>query len=301
MNQYNDYGEYIGCVCSDGTEFLFDADMLCEIRKYNWFRHRKYIEGNVGGNGKRVTVGKVIGGYCDKPVLRIDKSVFDYRRSNLFIENESKDLGEYATITTIDGQEIVVDVDDLEALLKFRWYVNSMGYAEAKQDGRRVLMHRFVVNAPEDFSYDEVVDHINRNKLDNRKSNLRIVTQAENVKNCGMRCTNTSGHIQVATCDGGRYYRAHSIRNGKKVDLGVYDNPDDASQAIISFEQGLGSTEELAGRKKRRVSESGHKYIYRHGNKSWTVCVCSSGKHIYLGCFHSLDEAVSARDEFLNN
>lgn len=75
-----------------------------------------------------------------------------------------------------------VDDADYEYLSQWKWSYSS-GYAIRKQfvDGkpRRIYMHRFIANPPAGFE----VDHIDRNKLNNCRSNLRICTRSENARN----------------------------------------------------------------------------------------------------------------------
>lgn len=82
------------------------------------------------------------------------------------------------------GHFTVVDEEDYEELEKFSpWYENDSGYAMKKTrvKGKNVSirMHRIIMKAPKGL----VVDHINGNKLDNRKSNLRCVGQQINCWN----------------------------------------------------------------------------------------------------------------------
>lgn len=78
---------------------------------------------------------------------------------------------------------VIVDDEDYEYLNQFRWYSDSFGYVfrtKGKEDNfRRVKMHREIMNPPDDM----VIDHINHNIRDNRRSNLRIVTRSENSQN----------------------------------------------------------------------------------------------------------------------
>lgn len=57
--------------------------------------------------------------------------------------------------------------------------VNSHGYTILNKDRDKILLHKYLLN----YEGDDVVDHINNNRLDNRKSNLRICTRAQNAKN----------------------------------------------------------------------------------------------------------------------
>lgn len=64
----------------------------------------------------------------------------------------------------------IVDSEDFYYLSQFKWYYND-GYAERKENGKHVRMHREIKSVPENF----LIDHINGDKLDNRKSNLTPV------------------------------------------------------------------------------------------------------------------------------
>lgn len=85
------------------------------------------------------------------------------------------------TIPLTKGHFAIVDEEDYEMLMKYNWTVtnsptNHTNYASG---GRKMKMHRFIMNAPE----DKLVDHINRNGLDNRKANLRFCTKQGNSAN----------------------------------------------------------------------------------------------------------------------
>lgn len=76
---------------------------------------------------------------------------------------------------------------------KYTWSVGSQGYARANIKGNVTRMHKFLF-CP---ILNNVVDHINGNKLDNRSSNIRIVKQAQNVLNKGRQKNNKSGYKGV--------------------------------------------------------------------------------------------------------
>jgi len=75
------------------------------------------------------------------------------------------------------------------------------------------------------------VDHINRNRLDNRIENLRLVTPSQNLMNSGSYKNNTSGFKGVYWDKSKKEWRALIIVNGKRKHLGNFINKEDAIQA----------------------------------------------------------------------
>ena len=105
-----------------------------------------------------------------------------YRKTNRY---EIKD-----SITQIyfaSGDVALIDTEDIEIVSKYQWKIVG-GYARTKIDDKTISMHRLITKAEEGF----VVDHINHNGLDNRKSNLRICTQSNNAMNRKKPINNTS-------------------------------------------------------------------------------------------------------------
>jgi hypothetical protein len=82
----------------------------------------------------------------------------------------------------------LVSIEHLEKIKKHKWHLRSDGYVECRINKKIMLLHRFVTNAKS----EEYVDHIDRNKLNNLDSNLRIVCCSENGVNKGLMSNNTS-------------------------------------------------------------------------------------------------------------
>lgn len=82
------------------------------------------------------------------------------------------------------GLVAIIDPEDFERVSKYKWRANdnksgnSASIYHARND-KVGYMHRFILN----YTGDKVVDHINGNPLDNRKENLRIVSQKKNCNN----------------------------------------------------------------------------------------------------------------------
>jgi hypothetical protein len=79
--------------------------------------------------------------------------------------------------------DILYDPSDEHIFKQYKWYITDNGYVvwRGKKEGKKqtVRLHRLIMSAQP----GQIVDHINRNKLDNRRSNLRFVTAKENAQN----------------------------------------------------------------------------------------------------------------------
>jgi len=78
------------------------------------------------------------------------------------------------------GKFALIDKDDFDFISRFKWHIHSKGYAvKAGINHSKCFMHKLIMNTPDGM----VCDHINRDRLDNRKSNLRNCTKSEDLKN----------------------------------------------------------------------------------------------------------------------
>jgi hypothetical protein len=81
--------------------------------------------------------------------------------------------------------KLLLDREDTERVALRKWHFNGCGYlVTSVNHGSQVLLHHYLIGRP---LYGLEVDHINRNKLDNRKANLRFVTHSENQRNKPLR------------------------------------------------------------------------------------------------------------------
>lgn len=83
---------------------------------------------------------------------------------------------EYGIGYTTKGEMFYFDLEDYDRIKPYSWS-SSRGYIHAKINGKTIQMHRFILNA------FKIVDHINHNKADNRKTNLRECTPSQNSMN----------------------------------------------------------------------------------------------------------------------
>jgi len=142
------------------------------------------------------------------------------------------------TIPLTKGYFAKVDNEDYEELAKVRWQValdprNSDGNPRARRTiyinskNRPVLMHRVIMNA----KAGQYIDHINRDALDNRKSNLRFCTLSQNQHNRGMSCNNKSGFKGVSWDKTKKKWRAQIEVNSKVLYLGLFNFKEEAALA----------------------------------------------------------------------
>jgi hypothetical protein len=138
-------------------------------------------------------------------------------------------------IPLTQGQFAIVDDEDYEELSKFKWhalpkYNSKMLYAarnsprEPGEKRSKIYMAIEIMKPRKGL----VVDHINHNTLDNRKENLRNVTQSQNIRNCIPR-KSASGFRGVSIIN--NKFRAQIRVNLKMVYLGLFINPKDAANA----------------------------------------------------------------------
>ena len=106
-----------------------------------------------------------------KPKVVKDKQV--ELSKNTFIEQDDFYIGVYK-----DGTEFYFDKEDYDKIKNHSWHKLSTGYIASKIKGKCTRLHRFILNVVD--LKNEKVDHINRNPLDNRKSNLRLVDNSKN-------------------------------------------------------------------------------------------------------------------------
>ncbi len=139
---------------------------------------------------------------------------------------------------TIKGKQVLVDnayshLLGLTANGLDSWGVTSRGHLLGRVNGKNVYLHRLIAeHAGIDVS--QQIDHINRNPLDNRVSNLRPATHAQNTHNAKVQRNNVSGLKGVCfRKDCGRY-QARIDYNGKTHSLGFYQTAEEAHQAYVA-------------------------------------------------------------------
>ena len=135
-------------------------------------------------------------------------------------------------IPLTQGKEAIVDDEDFEYLNQWKWFYTSDGYPARsvyfKHKKKKLSMHCAIKQAPDGYE----IDHKNRNRLDNRRENLRICTHSQNMANRRRSKNNTSGYKGVSWDTVHKGW--HSQIGGRKINgktLGLFDIPEDAARA----------------------------------------------------------------------
>lgn len=166
--------------------------------------------------------GKII----DKTIYDKNDIEYDYKNNIAYIILRDK-------YQNINGKAII-DIEDVDKIKQYKWYL-SFGYPVTKGIDKNtgIDISNVIFN-----DYDKIYDHIDKNRLNNKKSNLRVVNQHQNIMNMGKKYTNSSGVTGVAkklTKNGIKWY-ANITYNYKSIWLGCYDTFDEAVLARLKGE-----------------------------------------------------------------
>jgi hypothetical protein len=151
-----------------------------------------------------------------------------------------------------NGKFAKVDDEDFELVNKFHWHMDGAGYARTnvwrnnKKDSAP-RMHRLILGNVDTKLH---IDHINGDKLDNRKSNLRVLTCSQNAMNRGPQTNNSSGYKGVVYDRSRNKWKAEIGVNKKRIHLGRFDSAEEAAlaynQASFKYHGEFGFINEIA-------------------------------------------------------
>ena len=144
-----------------------------------------------------------------------------------FDKNEIIIRENYAELIILNNKNIIVaigiiDLDDVDRVSKYRWGLTPNGYIFNRRTTKQHQLGRFILDINDS---NMVCDHVNRNKLDNRKQNLRIATIRLNRFNTCISIHNKSGKTGVCWAKG--KWEAY-IYNIKRYRLGRFTDKEEA-------------------------------------------------------------------------
>lgn len=138
----------------------------------------------------------------------------------------------YKKVKQVVGYALVDD-EDFNLVNETEWFISGRKYASAtKKVGgawKAIYLHKVIMPSKGEL----VVDHINGDTLDNRKSNLRICTKHQNIINAGKRKDNSSGFrgVYKVKKKGKERWQAKAVLEGRQYHFGYFDSAQEAAEA----------------------------------------------------------------------
>ena len=224
-----------------GVEFIIDREDYDRVTKHSWHLNRNsYLCSLI--NGREIRLHKLILGLTIENKVLVkqkDGNRLNNTKSNLIYSNNNQNIinqNKKVTLTTNKGLEFIIDENDFEKVSKRTWYIKDNtkprnAYLCAKFDNKKVLLHRFVMGLTKGDKV--IVDHIDGNRLNNSKSNLRIVNNTQNLANQRRKDKiNTSSQYKgVWYYEKINRWRAHLRCEGVTYHLGTFKTEEAAAEA----------------------------------------------------------------------
>jgi hypothetical protein len=141
-----------------------------------------------------------------------------------------------ANVILSNGAVAIVDDSDFDKLSKHKWFplkidrsgTCAIANIRDEQGVRRcVRMNRLIMGA----KHGEIIDHKNRDTLDNRRCNLRVSTVGQNRSNSKLPENSSTGFKGVHKVNGCIRWHARIRASGKLIVIGLFDSPEDAAAA----------------------------------------------------------------------
>ena len=228
------------CIVDDCQELFFSKG-YCRRHYYQVRRHGKIVKSKltpyplckIEWCNRPADAGN---GYCSQhlcQIKRFGEVRYSGHNPNEIIKNQDGTLG--IVLRNREGVIVgtaIIDAQDLDLVTKYKWFLDDYGYAQCKGMKKNVLRLHQLINP--DFN---TTDHIDKNKLNNRRSNLRECTHQQNCWNYGIRSTNTSGFIGVSEDKKHSIWYSQIVVCGEKKDLGRYRKKEDAIKARLLAEK----------------------------------------------------------------
>lgn len=182
----------------------------------------------------------IMGATRHQKVVHKNGDLYDNRKSNLVIKGVNDAVVENGVarveVTRSDGSTrdwFLVDEEYLDRVRQVgRWHLTTLGYINCHQrGGKAIVLHRFLLDAPK----GEYVDHVNGDGKDNRKCNLRIVSQSENMQNRFADKGRPSSAKNACWAKHANMWRVGLVVDGKRVEGGYFKDFDEAVQAAAKL------------------------------------------------------------------
>lgn len=150
-----------------------------------------------------------------------------------FVRNENKYVFKGDIVECYHkGEKIfIISAEDYDLVKEQHWYLGQNGYIYSSET--KVLLHRYIMKPPSGY----IVDHINRNKRDNRRENLRLANKSLNAFNSKIYKNNKTGVTGVYFRKDTKKWTAEIKVNYRKICLGCYETKEEAINVRKKAEQ----------------------------------------------------------------
>ena len=229
------------------------------------------------------------GAQFEKYGKTLDTFKFGRRDKNEIIIKDN-----YAEIILRDVKQNIsgialVDIEDIDKCKQHKWFMHHTGYVytnmKYNNKYKTMPMHRFLLN----YDGPNEIDHINHNKLDNRKANIRIVSDAVNAQN---RKASRAFYDKDTN-----KWRAIFSYYGTKYDLGRYNSKEEAAEASENKIKELSkNSKELAEAFEKQKGEKPTGVYFVEGK--WRAVTFIKGKTKQIGTYKTKEDAIKAKEEY---
>jgi hypothetical protein len=125
----------------------------------------------------------------------------------------------------IKNIRVVFDIEDYDKICGIKWCLHKKGYIVGRRNSENILLHKLILGSCPDGLE---TDHINQDKGDNRKVNLRFTSRQQNQFNKNLQSNNKSGYRGVSWDKRRKEWRSNIKINGKQIINEYFKNKDDA-------------------------------------------------------------------------
>lgn len=220
-------------------DVIVDLSILDKIKTYTWHLGKNFLISTSIGSRKIYLHRLISNATKDQLVFFKDKNRLNCRVSNLDIRpkkgppnifrSDSKTTIITAYYKKTYPYDILIDTFDLELVSKYRWHIcKRKNYilvrgVHKELKGYTVDLYRLLVHC----EADKVIDHVDRNPLNNRRANLRAITKTENSQNISSKPKRNGLPRNVIKTSSGKY--------SAYISLGTYETKEKALIAAKNF------------------------------------------------------------------